>query len=184
MDWNDNPMPAEYVAALMTLLEESGVRVWVDGGWGVDALLGEQTRPHQDLDIAVDQSAVAQILSVLSAHGYQIVHDELPTRVELHDRQQHRVDIHPLTFDAHGNGLQALQDGTFGTYSAEGLAGKGLIGGVAVSCLSPELQVRFHTGYAPDEQDVQDVYALHNAFGIGVPEEYQNPNTWRTPKSQ
>ena len=33
-----------------TTLENLGIEIWVDGGWGVDALLGEQTRPHKDLD--------------------------------------------------------------------------------------------------------------------------------------
>jgi lincosamide nucleotidyltransferase A/C/D/E len=37
------------------MLEEAKVTVWVDGGWGVDALLGEQTRPHKDLDIAIEE---------------------------------------------------------------------------------------------------------------------------------
>ena len=35
------------------MLQSAGVRVWLDGGWSVDALLGEQTRPHADLDLAV-----------------------------------------------------------------------------------------------------------------------------------
>jgi len=27
-------------------LENLGIEIWFDGGWGVDALLSEQTRPH------------------------------------------------------------------------------------------------------------------------------------------
>ena len=34
-------------------LEAAGLVVWLDGGWGVDALLGRQTRPHQDLDLVI-----------------------------------------------------------------------------------------------------------------------------------
>ena len=37
-------MRAEEVAALYTLLAERGIRVWVDGGWGFDALV-----PFDDL---------------------------------------------------------------------------------------------------------------------------------------
>jgi len=33
------------VIDLYTQLENLGIEVWLDGGWGVDALLGEQTRP-------------------------------------------------------------------------------------------------------------------------------------------
>ena len=32
------------VAALIALLEQNGFEVYVDGGWPVDAVLGEQTR--------------------------------------------------------------------------------------------------------------------------------------------
>jgi lincosamide nucleotidyltransferase A/C/D/E len=39
------------VIDLYATLENLGVEIWIDGGWGVDALLGEQSRPHQDLDI-------------------------------------------------------------------------------------------------------------------------------------
>jgi lincosamide nucleotidyltransferase A/C/D/E len=166
-------MPAEHVTTLMSLLEKSALRVWVDGGWGVDALLGEQTRPHQDLDIAIDRRALSQVLDVLTARGYAVFHDEMPTRVEVRDEHGHRVDIHPLTFDSRGNGLQELQDGTFGMYTVDGLSGKGLINGVEVNCLSPELQMRFHEGFEPDENDVQDVYALHNRFGIEIPDMYR-----------
>jgi lincosamide nucleotidyltransferase A/C/D/E len=172
---NDNLMPAELVTTLMSLLEKSAIRVWVDGGWGVDALLGEQTRPHQDLDVAVDRSALSQVLDLLIASGYEVFQDEMPTRVEVRDAHGHRVDIHPLTFGSRGNGLQELQDGTCGVYTVDGLSGKGLINGVEVNCLSPELQMRFHEGYEPDENDVKDVYALHSRFGIEIPDMYRSP---------
>jgi lincosamide nucleotidyltransferase A/C/D/E len=169
---NDDLMPAEHVTTLITLLEKSAIRVWVDGGWGVDALLGEQTRLHQDLDIVVDRRALSQVLGLLIASGFEVFQDEMPARVELRDDDGHRVDIHPLTFDSRGNGLQELQDGTFGMYTVDGLSGKGLINGVEVNCLSPELQMRFHEGYEPDENDVKDVYALHSRFGMKIPDRY------------
>jgi lincosamide nucleotidyltransferase A/C/D/E len=46
-------MTAEDVIELYTGLDDVGVEVWIDGGWGVDALLGEQTRPHADLSSAL-----------------------------------------------------------------------------------------------------------------------------------
>ena len=30
------------------------ISTWVHGGWGIDALLGVQTRPHDDIDLALD----------------------------------------------------------------------------------------------------------------------------------
>jgi lincosamide nucleotidyltransferase A/C/D/E len=37
------------VAEIVEWLRTAGVEVWLDGGWGVDALIGEQTREHKDL---------------------------------------------------------------------------------------------------------------------------------------
>ena len=42
------------VARIVAYLESAGIRIWLDGGWGVDALVGEETRPHSDLDAAVE----------------------------------------------------------------------------------------------------------------------------------
>ena len=49
-------MPAEVVVGIYILLNDLGVELWIDGGWSVDALLGQQTRPHKDLDIAIQFS--------------------------------------------------------------------------------------------------------------------------------
>ena len=42
-------MNASDVVELLNRLEEHGIDVWLNGGWGVDALLGHQTREHDDL---------------------------------------------------------------------------------------------------------------------------------------
>jgi lincosamide nucleotidyltransferase A/C/D/E len=52
--------PAEIVR-LLGAFESTGVRVWIDGGWGVDALFGEQLRSHDDLDIVVSIADVPMV---------------------------------------------------------------------------------------------------------------------------
>lgn len=47
-------MSAADVVGFVKLLREYGIEPCLDGGWGVDALLGRQTRLHADLDIAVE----------------------------------------------------------------------------------------------------------------------------------
>jgi hypothetical protein len=47
-------MSAKDAIALYSLSEKEGIKVWIDGGWAVDALLGRQTRNHADLDIALE----------------------------------------------------------------------------------------------------------------------------------
>ena len=57
-----NPeMRAQDVIEIVELLNHHDVQVVIDGGWGVDALLGEQTRVHSDLDVAVAHQDVPQI---------------------------------------------------------------------------------------------------------------------------
>jgi Aminoglycoside-2''-adenylyltransferase len=49
-------MTKEDVLEVLNALEQAGVSVWIDGAWGVDALVGEETRPHTDLDLALDRA--------------------------------------------------------------------------------------------------------------------------------
>jgi lincosamide nucleotidyltransferase A/C/D/E len=87
-------MPAETVLELVKLFETHGIEVIVDGGWGVDVLLGEQTRPHADLDIAMPHKFVLELRKLLEAQGYQ----ELPRpdswgcNFVMGDEHGHRVD--------------------------------------------------------------------------------------------
>lgn len=63
-------MKSEDVTTLYTLLENSGIKIWIDGGWSVDALLGKQTRPHKDVDIAIQWKDVIRLREVLETEGY------------------------------------------------------------------------------------------------------------------
>jgi len=59
-------MTAERVLELLAVLRSAGIRAILDGGWGVDALLGSETRPHEDLDLVVALADVTRI----RAKGY------------------------------------------------------------------------------------------------------------------
>ena len=164
-------MKAEDVLEIIGLLEGKGIEIWLDGGWGVDALLGEQTRPHGDLDIALSHSDVPRLRQLLEAKGYKDVprDDTRDCNFVLGDEQGHEVDIHSYTFDAEGKHIFGL------AYPADSLTGIGSVNGRTVKCISAEWMVKFHTGYALDEDDFRDVYALHLRFGIPMPDEYA---TW------
>ena len=41
---------------IITWAEENEISIWIDGGWGVDALLKEETRAHNDIDLFVEES--------------------------------------------------------------------------------------------------------------------------------
>lgn len=166
-------MLAEEVLAVVDALEAAALPVWLDGGWGVDALLGAQTRAHEDVDIVVVLERFDEVLHALEPLGFRLVGDDLPTRAVLRDSGSRQVDVHPVAFDENGIGWQrhAAPDGSDCAYPPEGF-GHGRVLGQAVSCLTATLQVEHHRGYDPRERDRLDMAALAAAFGLELPDPY------------
>lgn len=144
--------------------------MWVEGGWGVDALLGEQTRAHDDLDLGVRIEDADRICETLAE--FERSDDEWPASFVLRDASGRKVDCHPLKFDERGDGWQPNSSGGDPhRWPREGLLGRGRIGGVDVPCITPELQVSWHVYQEFDDVDWQDVQRLSERFGVEVPEE-------------
>lgn len=105
-------MTAERVLALLARLREAGVRAWVDGGFGVDALLGRQTRTHDDLDRGVALADVDAIEAALP--GFERVEDPLPVRFVPRHPDPGPSDFPAVTFDTQGGGHQPQPGGELG----------------------------------------------------------------------
>jgi lincosamide nucleotidyltransferase A/C/D/E len=166
-------MTGEDVLAVMRPLVEAGVTAWLDGGWAVDAMVGEQTREHSDLDLVVELGAIDAIVGQLSALGYEPTEDARPVRFVLSARDGRSIDIHTVTWDEGGGGLQPQPNGTTFRYPPEGFAGRGMIAGVELPCLTPEVQILCHMGYEPADTDRHDVQLLAETFGLELPSEYR-----------
>ncbi|MCK6627387.1 MAG: nucleotidyltransferase family protein [Anaerolineae bacterium] len=168
MQKNEPEMTASDVVEIIRLFNQHQINFYLDGGWGVDALLGEQTRPHADLDIAVQHKDVARIRALLEARAYQDVprDDTRECNFILGDDQGRQIDIHSYTFDAAGNLVFGIP------YPFDSLTGTGSVKGHQVKCISPEWLVKFHTGYQLDENDYHDVKLLCQRFGLEMPAEY------------
>ena len=150
---------AQAVLDVLSSLSEAGCRAWVAGGWGVDALVGEQTRQHRDLDLALDAEGESRALTTLGALGYVIETDWRPARVELAASGSRWVDLHPVCFAADGHGRQADLDGGVFEYLADCFA-IGRIRGSAVPCLSVDQQLRFREGFELRDVDRHDLALL------------------------
>lgn len=170
---NRTEMATANVIDLYTRLSDLGVEIWIDGGWGVDALLGEQTRPHADLDIVIQQKDLPKLRELLEARRYEDVErdDTTPWNFVLGDHNGHEVDVHVIVFDADGNGLYG-PPGKGVMYPVASLTGTGTIRGHRVRCISAEYMVRFHSGFELHDTDLRDVSALCERFSISLPEEY------------
>jgi lincosamide nucleotidyltransferase A/C/D/E len=142
-------MAAEDVLAVMRRLTDAGIRAWLDGGWAADAVLCEQTRKHSDLDLVVELDTVDEIVRWLAALGYEPSEDERPVRFVLSAGGGRSIDFHTVAWDEGGGGLQPQPNGRTFRYPPEGFAGCGVIAGVELACLTPEVQVLCHMGYEP-----------------------------------
>jgi hypothetical protein len=95
---------------LCRLLDQHELRYWVVGGWGVDALLGEVTREHNDLDLLLVGSQHATTWRLLHDHGFalaytweenvdvpgDLVEGTQPTAYVLRDSEGRELDVHVL----------------------------------------------------------------------------------------
>ena len=161
-------MSAEDLLEIITLFEQNEIEVILDGGWAVDALLGEQTRPHEDLDVAMPHKFVPLARSLLEAKGYTDVlrTDTRDCNFVLGDALGHLIDFHTYTFDEKGELVFGLP------YPPDSLTGSGSILGHPLRCITPPWLVQFHTGYAFDDNDFRDVSLLCKRFHLELPPEY------------
>jgi lincosamide nucleotidyltransferase A/C/D/E len=156
------------VVEVLEWLGEGEVAVWLDGGWGVDALVGEQTREHKDLDLIVRDDHLSRMSDVLSGHGFR-QSGGVPVSFVLRDERGREVDVHPVRFDDGGNGhLEGDDRGPF-EHPAAAFAAAGTIAGRRVACLSAEAQMTNHAwGYTPGHTDFHDVRLLNARLGTAL----------------
>jgi lincosamide nucleotidyltransferase A/C/D/E len=161
-------MTSKDVINLYIQLEKQGIKIWIDGGWAVDALLGKQTRPHKDLDIAIEWRDVPKFQELLASQGYKQIKEDSQWNFVLADDRGHEVDVHAFVFDDQGNVVGGIE------YPTASLTGTGTIDGQAVRCISPEYMVQFLAPwiYKWPEKYVSSVSALCERFDIPLPKEY------------
>jgi lincosamide nucleotidyltransferase A/C/D/E len=162
------PLRSADVLEVVAALEGAGVPAWVTGGWGVDGLLGRQTRTHGDLDLALElgQGAEWQACLALRRLGFELKEDRaldgawVARRLRLQDGAGRIVEL--LLIDGAGLGEQS-----------GGLVAQGTIDGRPVACLSPAAQLTLHLGYRPYGTQRHDVRHLCRRFHLPIPEPYR-----------
>src|SRR3954454_12434989 len=116
------------VESFFELTDSLGIEVWLDGGWGVDAHVGRQTRPHSDLDIALKSADSPVLEKALAARGF--VETELehrrPENFVYGHRDGRQIDFHLFDLDHNGDGVYADRGAI---YPAAALSAWGVIGG-------------------------------------------------------
>lgn len=164
-------MPSNAVRTLMNVLRDSGVEACVGGGWAVDALLGEQTRQHGDLDIWVDADDFDGLRAAFVEQGLDRIYPVLGDRAwnfVLHDGRSRRVDLHVYETLSGGRLHYGSVNSPF-VFADHDLSGEGEIAGASVRCERPDFALQNHTGYEMRELDRHDVALLCERFGLPLP---------------
>jgi lincosamide nucleotidyltransferase A/C/D/E len=161
---------AAAVVGLIRGMDAAGIEFCLDGGWAVDALLGELTRPHGDLDIILDERQVPALRALLVGDGFEPQPGDASSNPVFLDRSGLKVDVHVVHFEPDGTAVHRMEDDRDWVFPASAFAGRGTIEGTVVRCLSAEAQVQCHAqGYLPTAKDYQDMERLRARFGVELP---------------
>lgn len=170
----DRELAAEEALVLLDDLAAAGVRCWLMGGWGIDALLGERTRTHHDLDLLVDVSDLPLLEDWLRSNGFERLHPwEENLRVPVGDRsydtafvERHadgrELDVHGVHVEDGGVRPAAADPWTL---PAGSLTGTGTIAGRPVRCVTAAAQRALHRGYDLPETHRGDLRRLERVDG-------------------
>lgn len=170
-------MTADDVLEVVHALDAAGVRHWLVGGWGVDALSGRQTRRHDDLDVILDRfdEEAGRARAALQPLGFELVRKEhsdveLPDRLLLGDGAGRSVDLVSMDLDQ----LRPLLESIGAAPDRDELFVTGTIGGRAVGCVSASVQRAIRAAFPPRPVDRFDLRVLTEEVD-GAPERSRRP---------
>lgn len=158
------------VLTVLDAFSRAGVWWCLQGGWGVDALLGVVTRPHKDLDVMVTVPSVDAVERALRKRGYTFAYRwpedvaveysgrEVHTAFVFGHSAGHEVDVHAGWLLRDG-GIRAGWESGW-EFAPEDVSAVGSIAGRSVRCMSIAAQLRAHEGYELPATHVRDVELL------------------------
>jgi lincosamide nucleotidyltransferase A/C/D/E len=160
----------EDVTQVLAALEAQGMRCWLAGGWGVDALNGRQGRSHYDIDLVLDrfEENEPRAVMALAPLGYRKVEQRhvrglwMPRRSVLDGGDGRNIDLLSLDWDLARTalGLPEAEEGS----GLDALFTYGELRGRKVPCLAAPVQILFHAGYWARRCDRFDMSRLVRRF--------------------
>jgi lincosamide nucleotidyltransferase A/C/D/E len=168
------------VVLVIDAFEAEGVPFWLAGGWGVDALLGRQTRQHRDLDVVIGdfERNEPKARRVLLFLGFDHVKTDkggvwMPSRSSFEDEAGCLVELLDIDWE-YLRGVLAFdsEHGSKLTAPSEELADEvftvGTMNGRDVPCLTAAAQLLFHMGFPLEAAGQADISLLRSELGIAM----------------
>lgn len=150
-------------------LRMAGVRFWIFGGWGIDALVGEQTRPHHDLDLLVDAEDLPALDRWLQSNGFrrafewdeseslEVAASVWDTAFVCRHPDGRELDVHALQWDRDRFQLVTRDPWRL----PDEPVSSGRIEGTVVPCVTVAAQLAMHRGYDLPEKHHADLQRIH-----------------------
>ena len=142
---------------LADILERQKIFFYVIGGFGVDLLYGNITRPHQDIDIDVKEEDINKLPNILKNKGYEVVKDELPMHIRFTHKEHGDLDVY--SYIVKGNVYLKYFNGTMKEYDSSYYT-KVEFKDRLYRCLSVKGQKEFHEGLKLTEEQEKDMIIL------------------------
>jgi 2'-5' RNA ligase len=162
-------------------LREQDLAYWVAGGWGLDILVGCETRRHGDLDFVLDRfrENLPKVAALLTGLGYQRKAslggtEWFPDAEVYEDDRGHRIEVLNINWE-----VLTIAETMFGPLPPrepeltgeldratpqflKRCTGRGTLDGVTIPALSVMAQQLVHLGYQrrPEDWHAEDVIRL------------------------
>lgn len=158
------PMTAREATRVLAGLVAAGAPFVLAGGWGVDALVSELKRKHSDLDIITTPSDLPMLAPALADLGYARTPEVCeggwwaPETTTFRSVSGGRIEVLVLTTE-HLELLAQRAEQMLG-HSVDRAPVRGRVGDTEVACLSAELQLAAHDGFAMNRAQRGDFYVI------------------------
>jgi len=172
---------ASRVLEICSALDRAGIRFCLAGGWGVDAIVGRQSRRHDDVDIAIadfDRTAPAAC-AVLKVVGFELKerhHQQtwMPDQWVLEDSLNAKIDLVSVDLDLLERSRYAcsspVRDLGPARVSFDDCVVTGTVADRELPCLSAAVQRLFHSGFVPRQVHLVDLAALETEDPVHRPD--------------
>jgi 2'-5' RNA ligase len=187
-------------------LDDGHLSYWVAGGWGLDALVGSETRHHGDLDVVLEyfREDLTTVTTLLTSLGYRRKRPLggtvwFPDAEVYEDERGHHIEVlninWPLlvsrgwlreatpTLETESNEVLELEE--IPPLLVEQCTASGVLEGTRIPVLSVSAQQLFHVGYEKRREDshAQEILRLISKEAI-TSSESESPAVPRPPKPE
>jgi hypothetical protein len=181
----DPSMPLGEVLRVTARLDAAAAQYWLGGGWGLDSLLGFQSRIHHDIDLVLKDydEALPTVTTALQDLGYAMISADrsaawLPRRTTFMNVKARVIEVLGVDWemvDAAWTLLGSERPASVTRQARQHFFTTGSLADRPVPSLTREAQTLFHLGYRQKPRDRRNIERLRALDPISENRPAQSP---------